>query len=61
VHWLGPIADALFFARDPGFVCMINLGTAPLSLPPHREVILASGPMPDTVLPPDTGAWVAVD
>jgi len=34
-----------FFARDPGFLFIANLGQAPLRLPEFREVLLASGPV----------------
>ncbi len=51
--------EALVFARDPGFVFAANLGRAPLRLPPHREVILASGPLhEDGTLPRDTAVWL---
>ena len=52
--------DALVFARDPGFVFAANLGSRPLPLPPHREVLLASGALaPDGALPRDTAVWLA--
>ena len=48
------------FARDPGFVFAANLGSRPLALPPHREVLLASGALaPDGALPRDTAVWLA--
>jgi alpha-glucosidase len=48
------------FARDPGFVFAANLGSRPLPLPPHREVLLASGALaPDGALPRDTAVWLA--
>jgi alpha-glucosidase len=28
-------------------------------LPAHREVLLASGPLADASLPPDTAAWLS--
>jgi glycosidase len=45
MRWLESPGDALFFARDPGFLFLANLGTAPLRLPAFREVLLASGPL----------------
>ena len=43
----------------PGFVFAANLGAAPLRLPPHREVMLASGPLHDDgSLPRDTAIWL---
>jgi len=60
VRWLDAPDDALVFARDPGFVFAANLGPRPLPLPPHREVLLASGPLaPDGALPRDTAVWLA--
>jgi alpha-glucosidase len=62
MRWLGSAAsDALVFARDPGFVFAANLGPDPLRLPPHREVLLASGPLhEDGSLPRDTAIWLQV-
>jgi alpha-glucosidase len=63
MRWLPGPDDALLFARDPGFVFAANLGAAPLRLPPHREILLASGPLTDEAaagwLPPGAGAWVS--
>jgi alpha-glucosidase len=67
MRWLDAPPDALFFARDPGFVFAANLGAAPAPLPPHREVLLASeallsggAPTRPGELPPGTAAWLAV-
>jgi alpha-glucosidase len=62
MHWLDARADALCFARDPGFVFLANLGTEPLPLPGFREVLLASGPLSGdgASLPPDTAVWLQV-
>jgi alpha-glucosidase len=66
MRWLEAPADALYFARDPGFVFLANLGTTPLRLPEFREVLLASGPLlpgptglSDGSLPPDTAVWLS--
>src|SRR5690349_5376259 len=61
VRWLSPgDATMLCFARDPGFILAVNFGPEHAPLPGHREVLLASGPVPDgTVLPPDTAAWLS--
>jgi len=48
----------LCFAREPGFVLAANLGAAPVPLPAHRDVLLASGPVADGSLPPDTAVWL---
>jgi alpha-glucosidase len=62
--WLGdPPAAAgdgmIRFAREPGFAFAANLGPEPAPLPPHREILLASGLVPGGILPPDTAAWLA--
>ncbi len=49
----------LCFAREPGFVFAANLGAAPAPLPAHREILLASGPVPGGSLPPGTAAWLS--
>ncbi len=54
--WLDAPADALAF-RVGGLVCALNAGSMPLELP-SGEVLLASGPLADGLLPPDTAAWV---
>jgi alpha-glucosidase len=57
--WRDTAPGMLCFSREPGFVFAANLGPAPAQLPPHREVLLASGPVTDGKLPPDTGVWLA--
>jgi len=60
LRWVDAPDDALVFARDPGFVFAANLGRRPLPLPPHRDVLLASGPLAsDGALPRDTAVWLA--
>jgi alpha-glucosidase len=65
MRWLEAPGDALFFARDPGFLFLANLGTEPLRLPEFRTVLLSSGPLihgpaglSDGSLPPDTAVWL---
>jgi alpha-glucosidase len=55
--WLPAQQDVLLFGRDGGFVCAANLSGAPVALP-AGEVVVASGPLPDGELPPDTAVWV---
>ena len=48
---------SLAFRRGDDFVCVTAFG-APLVLPPHREVLLASAEVADGVLPTDSTAWL---
>jgi len=60
MRWLKAPDDALFFAREPGFVFAANLGATPVALPPHTEVLVASGPLDSGgALPPNTAVWLA--
>jgi alpha-glucosidase len=60
LRWLSPgDAAMLCFARDPGFILAVNFGPEPAPLPPHREILLASGPVGGTALPPGTAAWLS--
>ncbi|HEU5032163.1 MAG TPA: DUF3459 domain-containing protein, partial [Spirillospora sp.] len=54
--WLPSEENVLAFTRDAGLTCMVNLGAAPVPLP-SGDVLLASGPLPDGLLPPDTAVW----
>ena len=40
--------------------CIANLSAAPVGLPPHAGVLLASGPVHGGVLPPDTSVWLRI-
>ncbi|MGC5017329.1 glycoside hydrolase family 13 protein [Micromonospora sp. DT47] len=56
--WL-PAPDAvLAFGRGGGFRCLVNLSDAPVPLPAHGELLLASGSLDDDRLPPDTAVWL---
>jgi alpha-glucosidase len=50
--------DVLDFVRPGGFRCIVDLGTEPVRLPPDHGVLLASGPLTDGTLPPDTAVWL---
>ena len=56
--WLPAPDGVLAFAREPGFTCLVNLGDAAVPLPAHDELLLASGPLDDDRLPPDTAVWL---
>jgi alpha-glucosidase len=54
--WLPSDDGVLAFTRDSGLTCVVNLGAGPVPL--TGEVLLASGPLPGGLLPPDTAAWL---
>jgi alpha-glucosidase len=59
LDWLeGLPTGVLAFTRDETFACVVNLSTEPVDLPPHKEVLLTSGPMNGTTLPTDTAVWL---
>ncbi len=59
LHWLPAPDGVLAFARDPGFVCVVNLSDNPVPLP-DGTVLLASGPLTESQrLPGDTAIWLA--
>jgi alpha-glucosidase len=63
--WLaGTPAGVLAFSREPGFVCTVNTGSAPVSIPTPGALLLASAALAmgaentETVsLPADSAAW----
>jgi alpha-glucosidase len=54
--WRETAPGTLAFQRDD-VVCLINFDAAPLEVP-DGELLLASEPDIDRVLPPDTAAWI---
>jgi alpha-glucosidase len=61
LHWLDTPDEVLAFGRDPGFACAVNFGSALFSLPAHRKVLLASGPLgPGGALPRDVAVWLGL-
>jgi alpha-glucosidase len=62
MNWLPSAAGTLTFDRldEHGAVvrCVANLSSAPVPLPSGALVLLASEPLTDAVLPPDTSAWL---
>ncbi|WP_292761890.1 DUF3459 domain-containing protein, partial [Microbacterium sp. UBA3486] len=58
-EWLELGADVLAFRRGDGTLSITNLGPAPVPLPAHHEVLLASVPL-DGALAPDSTAWLAL-
>ena len=62
--WIDTTGDLLAFRRDPGFVCVVNVGGEPAAPPDavrDGTLLLASDPLlPDGTLPGTTSAWYAV-
>ncbi|MGA4687845.1 glycoside hydrolase family 13 protein [Micromonospora sp. AB353] len=56
--WLPAPDGVLAFAREPGLTCLVNLGDAAVGLPAYDRLLLASGPLDDDRLPPDTAVWL---
>ncbi|MFD8533363.1 glycoside hydrolase family 13 protein [Streptosporangium canum] len=61
MRWLDSPPDTLFFTREPGLLCTVNLGAEPVVLESPGTLLLSSG---DThcdglqaILEPDTAAW----
>ncbi|WP_046471578.1 glycoside hydrolase family 13 protein [Allosalinactinospora lopnorensis] len=59
LEWSEADEGALSFTRAPGFGCVANLSNRPCPLPRGR-VLLASGPLEEDRLPPDTAVWLAL-
>ena len=56
--WLdGFTPETLAFRRGDDFVCLLNTGTAPILLP-AGDIVVASGPLLDDLLPRDTAVWL---
>ena len=62
--WIDTDGDVLAFRRDPGFVCVVNVGGEPVAAPDavrDGALLLSSDPLlPDGRLPGTTSAWYAV-
>ncbi len=58
VEWLDAPGDAVIFRRQGGLICVLNCGKAPVPLP-AGELILASAPLLEGELAPDSAAWLA--
>ncbi|WP_330439479.1 glycoside hydrolase family 13 protein [Micromonospora sp. NBC_00821] len=56
--WLPAPDGVLAFHRGGGFTCLVNLSAAPVPMPAQGELLLASGPLDDGLLPSDTAVWL---
>jgi alpha-glucosidase len=57
LQWLDTEPGLVAFRRGD-FICAVNFSHQSLALPPHSEVLLASGPLEDGLLATDTCAWL---
>jgi alpha-glucosidase len=60
LQWLAAPGGVLAFARPGGLRCIVNFAAEPVALPPHDDLLLASGALTDGRLPSDTAAWLSV-
>ena len=58
MRWLDSPPDVLAFRRGDSVDCMVNLGAAPVALPPGATVLLASGPLDGGTLGTDVAVWL---
>ncbi|WP_410810417.1 glycoside hydrolase family 13 protein [Micromonospora sp. 067-2] len=56
--WLPAPDGVLAFSRGGGFRCLVNIADSSVPLPAEGELLLASGPLDDGLLPPDTAVWL---
>ena len=58
MRWIDAPEGALAFARDPGFVCVVNMSATHAPAPHGAELLLTSGDLErEAAGPADTTAW----
>lgn len=55
--WLDSPQGSLCFTREPGFGCVVNVDAEPVEVPSGWQLVLASAPLADVRVGPDTTAW----
>jgi alpha-glucosidase len=55
--WLDSPPGCLMYRRGAGLVVALNAGDQSVPLP-AGDLVLASGPIPDAMLPADTAVWI---
>jgi alpha-glucosidase len=62
LRWLSAAGDDVLAFSRPGVVCVVNQGSSPVAASslPAGAPLVASGPLVEGQLPPDTAAWWAV-
>jgi alpha-glucosidase len=59
LEWDGSAAEGvLSFTRSPGFRCVVNLGRAPVALPPGELIMASTRLAAGGLLPADAAAWL---
>jgi alpha-glucosidase len=58
MHWQEAPEGVLSIAREGGFLLVVNVEAASVELPAHREVLLASGPLEGSRVPPNVAVWL---
>ena len=58
MRWRDAPKGVLSIEREGGFLLVVNVEGASVELPSHREVLLASGPLDGSRLPPNTAVWL---
>src|SRR5262249_50351707 len=62
MRWIHAPDGALAFARDPGFVCVVNMSADPVPAPNGAELLLSSDALTgDGAVPGDTAAWFTTE
>jgi alpha-glucosidase len=61
LSWLPSVPGVLDFDRGGSVRCIANLSGQPVSLPAGAAVLLASEPVRDYLLPPDTAVWLRAE
>jgi alpha-glucosidase len=56
--WLPAPEGVLWFAREPGFECVVNLSAEPVELPDRARVLQASVPPEGNRVPVDAAVWL---
>ena len=58
MRWRDAPNGVLSIEREGGFLLVANVEGPSVELPSHREVLLASGPLDGSRLPPNTAVWL---
>ncbi|MFJ3700829.1 MULTISPECIES: glycoside hydrolase family 13 protein [unclassified Streptomyces] len=58
--WVDAQPGTVCFDREDGFRCLLNASATAVPLPEGARVLLASGPLPDGAVPPDTAVWLSL-